>query len=207
MTKPRETRYARELASAKLPSGPGGKSSVAIERLHVKQADQVKIRFSQWAGSRMMPRPLDLPEEELLPLLDAAIRARVFSDEFTRELRRLLSAAGPAAERPAEQPAAAPAADLKKVQAHFHALIRVRAGDGLGAQAKLLPALSRGTPSETEPGWFAVEGMDGGFKYWWDESAAGLRLMSESWSRGTPGSGQLHEITPNGASLLGEGFI
>jgi hypothetical protein len=35
MTKPRETKYARELASAKLPSGPDGKSSVAIERLRV----------------------------------------------------------------------------------------------------------------------------------------------------------------------------
>ena len=31
--------------------------------------------------------------------------------------------------------------------------------------------------------------------------------MSKSWSRGAPVSGQLHEITPNGASLLGEGFI
>jgi hypothetical protein len=49
--------------------------------------------------------------------------------------------------------------------------------------------------------------MDGGFKYWWDDSAPGLRLMSESWSRAAPGSGQLHEITPSGASLLGEGFI
>jgi hypothetical protein len=203
MTQPRETRYARELASAKLPSGPGGKSSVAIERLHVKAADQVRIRFSQWSGSRMMPRALDLPEEELLPLLEAAIRAGVFSDEFTMGLRRLLSEARP----PAEPPAAAAAADLEKVQAHFHALIHLRAGDKLGAQAKRLPALSRGTPPETEPGWFAVDGMDGGFKYWWDDSAAGLRLMSESWSRGTPGSGQLHEITPNGASLLGEGFI
>jgi hypothetical protein len=88
MTKPRETKYARELASAKLPSGTGGKSSVAIERLHVKQADQVKIRFSQWTGSRMMPKPLDLTEEELLPLFDAAMRAGVFSDAFTQGLRR-----------------------------------------------------------------------------------------------------------------------
>jgi hypothetical protein len=87
MTKPRETKYARELASAKLPSGLGGKPSVAFERL---------------------------------PLLDAAMHAGVFSDAFTQGLRR---------------------------------------------------------------------------------------LVSESWSRAAPGSGQLHEITPQGASLLGEGFI
>jgi hypothetical protein len=203
MTKPRETKYARELASAKLPSGPGGKSSVAIERLHVKQANQVKIRFSQWTGSRMMPKPLDLPEEELLPLLDAAMRAGVFSDAFTQGLRRMVSEAGP----PVDLAAAGPDADLEKVQAHFHALIRSRAGTALGAQAASLPRLSRAAPSEAEPGWLAVDGMDGGFKYWWDDSAPGLRLMSESWSRAAPGSGQLHEITPNGASLLGEGFI
>jgi hypothetical protein len=54
MTQPlRDTRYARELASAKLPSRPGGKSFVAIERIF---AEQVEIRFSLWEGSRMMPR-------------------------------------------------------------------------------------------------------------------------------------------------------
>jgi len=49
--------------------------------------------------------------------------------------------------------------------------------------------------------------MDGGFKYWWDAAASGLRLMSESWSRRVAGSGQLHEITAAGARLLGEGFV
>jgi hypothetical protein len=49
MTQPlRDTRYARELATAKLPSGPGGNSFVAIERIFVKQAEQVEIRFSWW---------------------------------------------------------------------------------------------------------------------------------------------------------------
>jgi hypothetical protein len=82
----RDTRHARELANAKLPSGPGRKSFAAIERIHVKKADQVEIRFSSWEGSRMLPRPLDLTEEELLPLLDAALRAGVFSETFIEAL-------------------------------------------------------------------------------------------------------------------------
>lgn len=49
--------------------------------------------------------------------------------------------------------------------------------------------------------------MHGGFKYWWDRSGKGLRLMTESWSENVSGSGQLHEVTPAGSRLLGEGFV
>jgi hypothetical protein len=197
----RDTKYARELATAKLPAGPGGKSFVAIERIHVKQADQVEIRFSSWEGTKMLPRALDLPEEELLPLLAAALQAGVFSETFTEGLRRLMGGvSGPAAAA-----AAPPAADLEQVQANFHSLIRARAGERLGARTSSLPVLSRDAPSEAEPGSFPVDGMD--FKYWWDTSAPGLRLISESWSPEVAGSGQLHEVTPAGAQLLGEGFI
>ena len=199
----RDTRYARELAAAKLPSGPGGKAFVAIERIHVKQADQVEIRFSSWEGTKMLPRPLDLPEEELLPLLGAALQEGVFSESFAQGLRTLLGGAG----APPETAVAAPATDLERVQGHFHALIRTRAGDRIGEQASSLPELSKEHGSEEEPAWFPVEGMDGGFKYWWDTSASGLRLMSESWSSRVAGSGQLHEVTPAGARLLGEGFV
>ena len=134
----RETRYARELAAAKLPSRPGRKSFVAIERIHVKKADQVEIRFSSWAGTRMLPRPLNLPEEELLPLLEAALRAGVFSETFTQGLRSVLAGTGAPPE-----PAASTATDLEKVQAHFHTLIRSRAGDRIGDQASSLPELSK----------------------------------------------------------------
>ncbi len=209
----RDTRYARELANAKLPSGPGRKSFVAIERIHVKQLDQVEIRFSSWEGTKMLPRPLDLPEAELLPLLEAALRGGVFSDGFTEGLRGVLVAMAPV---PVAAPvtAAAPAppgppvsSDLEKIQTHLHDLIRTRAGDGLGAQASSLPILAAGEGTEDHPVWYAVAGMDGGFKYWWDAASSRLRLMSESYSARVEGSGQLHEITPAGAHLLGEGFV
>jgi hypothetical protein len=78
MTQPlRDTKYARELVTARLRSGRRGKASVAIERIFVKQAKQIEIRFSSWEGSRLMPRALDLLEEELLPVLKAACQAGV----------------------------------------------------------------------------------------------------------------------------------
>ncbi len=199
--KPRETRYARELASVKLPSAAGGKALVAIERLHVKADDQVKIRFSSWQGARMQPKPLDLTEADLVPLLAAAIEGGVLSEEFVGRLR---AAIGGSVQAPA---ATLPASDLDKVQLHFHQLIRSRAGDTLGAQVNALPRLARDEGTEEAPLSFQVEGMNGEFKFWWDASTRGLRLMSESWSRSSPGSGQLHEVTPAGSRLLGEGFV
>jgi hypothetical protein len=204
MTPPlRDTRYAREIASAKLPSGPRGKSFVAIERIFVKKAKQEEIRFSLWEGSRMMPRPLDLPEQELLPLLQAAIGAGVFSEAFVDDLRAALNGVGNRS-----QPAALEdLTDLERVQAHFHELMRARAGDALRAHPGSLPSLAVGVGTEEEPGWFPIHGMNGGFKYWWDAATSGLRLMAESWSETVAGSGQLHEVTPAGARLLGEGFV
>jgi hypothetical protein len=160
-----------------------------------------RAKSAKTSKRRKTPGPLDLPEGELLLQLQAAIQAGVFSDDFLRELRTVLArATAPAG-------AAAPAGELERVQAHFHQLIRSRAGDRLEAPDSNLPRLSRDQGSEDEPAWFPVEGMDGGFKYWWDAAAPGLRLMSESWSRLAAGSGQLHEITPGGARLLGEGFV
>jgi hypothetical protein len=199
----RDTKYARELATAKLPSGPSGSSFVAIERIHVKQADQVEIRFSWWEGSRMMPRPLDLPEEELLPLLRCAFRAGVFSEAFTEGLRVVLN------ELSSAPPGGAPdtATELERIQAHFHALMRSRAVDLIREDPANLPILTEGLGTQDEPMWYPIESMDGGFKYWWDPGAVGLRLMTENWSRAVAGSGQLHEVTSAGARLLAEGFV
>jgi hypothetical protein len=181
---------------------------VAIERIEVRKTGRVEIRFSRWQGTKMMPRALALGEEELLPLVEAALRDGVFSEEVVRDLRRLLHPARAEAAAPnAPPPVATASSDLERIEGHFHDLIRSRAGDRLGAQAASLPGLSAAAGTEEEPAVFRVEGMDGVIKYWWDSSAPGRRLMSESWSRQVSGSGQLHEVTPAGARLLAEGFI
>ena len=86
----RDTEYALEIATARLPSGKAD-DTVALERLYVKEAAQYEIRFSWWKGKQMMNRPLDLPEDELLPLMREAIKKNVFSDGFLVGLKQLLA--------------------------------------------------------------------------------------------------------------------
>jgi hypothetical protein len=79
----RETDYAKCLASAG--------TEERIERLLVRASGQEEIRFSWWKdGTMFMPRPLDLPEAELLPLIQEAIVNGVFSEEFLEGLWRIL---------------------------------------------------------------------------------------------------------------------
>jgi hypothetical protein len=98
-----------------------------------------------------MPRPLDLPEDELLPLLRAACQAGVFSEAFLRGLRSL--AGEVAGESPATEPG--DLSEMARLQTHFHSLIRARAGGLIRENAPDLPRLSgdvarrkslRGTP-------------------------------------------------------------
>ena len=128
----KDTRFWKELATAKLPSGSSKKSAVAIERILVKRTKQIEIRFSQWEGTKLMPRALDLPEEELLPLVSAAIKNGVFSEEFVVGLRRVLSELAPPP--PEGLPPDSP--ELVRVQAHFHTLIRSRAASASEIKAE-----------------------------------------------------------------------
>jgi hypothetical protein len=78
----RETKYAREIASVDI----GG---CRIERIYVKKHEQEEIRFSWWKDGRFAPRPLDLPENELLELMREAIKKGVFTPTFVDGIRAL----------------------------------------------------------------------------------------------------------------------
>jgi hypothetical protein len=80
----RDTRYATEIASAE-------SNHCRIERIHVKSHGRDEIRFSWWPNGRMANRPLDLPEDELLALVEQALSNGVFSGDFLRRLIRLLA--------------------------------------------------------------------------------------------------------------------
>ena len=72
----RDTGYATELKTAEDAAGQ------RIERLYVKGSAREEIRFSWWKDGQLVIRPLDLPEDELLALMGAAIERGVFKDEF-----------------------------------------------------------------------------------------------------------------------------
>lgn len=76
----RDTDYATEIKSVSDPDGQ------TIERIFVKKFQRDEIRFSWWKDGRLAPRPLDLPESELLPLMREAIAKGVFSPEFLKGL-------------------------------------------------------------------------------------------------------------------------
>ena len=80
----RDTEYATELKTAE--DGFGQK----IERLYVKKLAREEIRFSWWKDGHLMVRPLDLPEDELLSLMSAAIENGVFQNDFLIGLHSIL---------------------------------------------------------------------------------------------------------------------
>jgi hypothetical protein len=64
----RNTAYAREIVlPARVPFL--GNEEGRMERLFVAREQQEEIRFSWWKDGRIMQRPLDLPETDLLDLL------------------------------------------------------------------------------------------------------------------------------------------
>jgi len=83
----RDTSYAKELATAEF-------KDCRIERLYVKHEEQDEIRFSWWPMGRMANKPLDLPEDELLLLIEEAIDQGVFTDKFLGDLHELLTKGG-----------------------------------------------------------------------------------------------------------------
>jgi hypothetical protein len=87
----RDTDYATELArgSVTFPDGTEGR----IERLRFKDGPDAGlegIRFSWRKDGKMIPRPLDGTEGQLLGLLENAIREGVFSEDFLAKLRHVL---------------------------------------------------------------------------------------------------------------------
>jgi hypothetical protein len=101
-----------------------------------------------------------------------------------------------------------PDATLLAIQRHFHAMILGRIAH-LRVDALRLPELEPLLELDAQDGnaWFAVPGMYGGFAYALRTDGEAAVLVSKSWSRVVGGSGQRHEITANGCTLVEEGFV
>lgn len=101
--------------------------------------------------------------------------------------------------------------DLQLIQHHFHKLI-TEASDRswdkpttkrfLRDNVENFPKISESLLLADEPGWFAVEGMYGGFKYELRKIDDKPVLIVDSWNRVIGGSGYTHEITANAIKLV-----
>lgn len=96
---------------------------------------------------------------------------------------------------------------LRRIQEHFHAVIRSRADELVVEQALRLPELQPLLELEEPKMWFPISGMYGGFSFWLQDFGADAKLISESWSRAEAGSGERHEINSRGYKLVDEGFV
>lgn len=85
----RETKYAVELCEPAVRRFPSG-DEARIERLHIRESREEEIRFSWWKDCKMVPRPLDLSEDDLVILLKDALSKDVFTPIFRETLRSML---------------------------------------------------------------------------------------------------------------------
>jgi hypothetical protein len=80
----RKTAYAELCAEASVELGGG--AEVRLERLWVKGRAEEVMRLSWWKAGRMVPRPADLSEAQLITLLERGIAAGVLTPFFLRQL-------------------------------------------------------------------------------------------------------------------------
>lgn len=85
----RETKYAVELTDPAIRRFPSG-DEARIEKLHIKESGEEEVRFSWWKDGKIIPRPLDLSENDLLHLLKDAFSKDVFTPLFKESLRKLI---------------------------------------------------------------------------------------------------------------------
>ena len=89
----KETRYCKVLKQAKIREN---NVAYGIEKnILVKDLNQEEIRFVYFKDTyrqeeQLVPRPLDLPEDDLIKLIELSIKQNVFSKEFVGKLKVIL---------------------------------------------------------------------------------------------------------------------
>lgn len=87
-----DTTYAKELCEPGVKEWPLSREEARIERLRIKATNVEEIRFSWWKNGKIVPRPLDLTEADLIELIQSAVEKNVLSPKFLSDLRALLGA-------------------------------------------------------------------------------------------------------------------
>jgi len=88
----KETRYCKVLRQAKIRDND---VAYGIEKIFVKDLNQEEIRFVYFKDTirmeeQLVVRPLDLPEDDLIRLMELSIKQNVFSKEFVGKLKDIL---------------------------------------------------------------------------------------------------------------------
>ncbi|WP_288481001.1 hypothetical protein [uncultured Clostridium sp.] len=89
----KETKYCKVIKQAKLRDK---NIAYGIEKIIVKELNQEEIRFVYFKDTarmeeQLVPRPLDLPEKDLLELIKLSIKHSVFSKNFINQLKEIIN--------------------------------------------------------------------------------------------------------------------
>ena len=97
---------------------------------------------------------------------------------------------------------------LRKIQTHFHALIKDEVGEQLMKNIERYPELDHLLEYESAVESLSVSGMYGGFYYYLAETQADKKplLCVSSYSRIVMGSGKVHYILETGTELISSGY-
>jgi hypothetical protein len=63
-----------------------GNAEGRIEKILAKGTEPEKVRISCWKQGQQFPQPLDISENQLVDLLQKAVRAGILSSEFVNNL-------------------------------------------------------------------------------------------------------------------------
>jgi len=95
---------------------------------------------------------------------------------------------------------------MAELEKNFHSLIMSRADFLVQKHSLRLPQLDMILECEKLTGYFPVVGMYGGFRVFLKQEDSNLKLTSRSECRVVGGSGQTHEVTVAGVSLIEDGW-
>ncbi|WP_122641090.1 hypothetical protein [Romboutsia sp. Marseille-P6047] len=89
----KNTKYCLVLRQAKIRDN---NVAYGIEKIFVKGLNQEEIRFVYFKDTirkkeQLIVRPLDLPEDDLIKLMELSIKQNVFSKEFVGRLKEILN--------------------------------------------------------------------------------------------------------------------
>lgn len=98
-TNNKETKYCTLLKSSSIQDKEHG-YRYAIEKIYIKELNREEIRICLYKNmkdrsgklsNRMLVRPVDVTEKELLELLGVSIKENMFSEEFMKYLKNLVN--------------------------------------------------------------------------------------------------------------------
>jgi hypothetical protein len=85
------SKYCDVLKTTTLDLGAGEQARAEKIKLKANNIEEIRFSWRTQDGSKFVPRPLDLPENQWVELFDQAIKDDVVSQDFIKDMIKVLS--------------------------------------------------------------------------------------------------------------------